>query len=147
MPAFILSSHMPTSVLSTGTGYYYARFRPGLGSVLIFLALLTSGVQHGVATINRKRDLDRITRLAQQARSVAYGPKGVPLEKGVKRKVRVPVNGSDPAEKNAGGPGRLIDLMVDGTDVYIVCEVTSLESRLFKLMRAYTGRLTRARPS
>lgn len=129
MHEFIVSSYMLNSILLIGTGYYYARFRPGLGSVLIFLALLTSGVQHGIATINRKRDLDRITRLAQQARSVAYGPKGVALEKGVKRKVRVPVNGSDPADKNAGGPGRLIDLMVDGTDVYIVCEVTPLESR------------------
>jgi len=101
-----------------GTGYYYARFRPGLGSVLFFLALLTSGVQYGIAHINRRRDLDRIERLQKQARLIAYGPKGVPLEKGVKRKVRVPVNGED--DTTAKNTGRMIDLMVDGTDVFVI---------------------------
>lgn len=107
-----------------GTGYYYARFRPGLGSVLVFLALLTSGVQHGIAHINRRRDLERIARLQKQAKIIAYGPKGVPLEKGVKRKVRVPVNGGDPAEEaGAKNTGRMIDLMVDGTDVFVVSQL------------------------
>ncbi|KAF8309571.1 DnaJ-domain-containing protein [Clavulina sp. PMI_390] len=103
-----------------GTGYYYERFRPGLGSVLIFLALVTSGAQHGIAHVNRKRDLDRIYRLQKQAKLTAYGPKGLPLEKGVKRKVRVPISGADPAEDAGRNTGRMIDLMVDGTDVYVI---------------------------
>lgn len=105
--------------LNSGTGYYYERFRPGLGSVLVFLALLTSGVQYGVARINRQRDVTRIERLSKQAKVIAYGPKGVPLEKGIKRKVRVPVSGADASDEGAKG-GRTLDLVVDGTDVYFV---------------------------
>jgi len=106
-----------------GTGYYYSRFRPGLGSVVAFLVLLTSTVQYGIAHINRQGDLRRIARLSKQAKSVAYGPKGVPFEKGVKRKVRVPVSeaAADPSDDTgARNTGRMIDLMVDGTDVYVI---------------------------
>ena len=35
------------SKLTLGTGYYYLWFCPGLGSVVIFLVLLTYTVQHG----------------------------------------------------------------------------------------------------
>lgn len=101
-----------------GTGYYYARFRPGLGSVLVFLGLITSLVQHGSAHINRQRDLARIARLQKNAKAIAYGPRAVPFEKGTKRKVRVPLSGADPSEDTRGM--RMIDLMVDGQDVYVV---------------------------
>jgi len=102
-----------------GTGYYYSRFRPGLGSVVAFLILLTSVVEHGIAHINRQRNLQRIDRLSKQAKSIAYGPKGVPFEKGVKRKVRVPVNGGTDSSENRKA-GRMVDLLVDGTDVYVI---------------------------
>jgi len=84
---------------------------------------LTSTVQYGIAHINRQRDLQRIARLSKQAKSFAYGPKGVPFEKGVKRKVRVPVSeaAADPSDDTgARNTGRMIDLMVDGTDVYVI---------------------------
>lgn len=88
---------------------------------MAFLILLTSAVQHGVAHINRQRDLQRIARLSKQAKNIAYGPKGVPLEKGVKRKVRVPVSDADVSEDTGSRTGgRMVDLMVDGTDVYVV---------------------------
>lgn len=87
--------------------------------MLVFLALLTSIVQHGIALVNRKRDLHRIQRLVKQAKLVAYGPKAVPFEKGVKRKVRVPISGADASDDTAKR-GRMIDLVVDGTDVYLV---------------------------
>lgn len=87
-----------------GTGYYYSRFRPGLGvsplhgllrsypkicfglqSVLAFLTILTSGLQFLVQNMNYKRDLQRIEKFRGEARSAAWGPKLVPL--GGKRKV------------------------------------------------------------
>jgi len=99
-----------------GSGYYYERFRPGLGSVLVFLALLTSGLQHIIAHYNRTKDLARVDRFVRLGKASAWGPKGVPLEG--KRKVRVPVaGGDDTAARSAGG--RMVDLLVDGTDVYL----------------------------
>jgi len=101
-----------------GTGYYYERFRPGLVTVLVFLALLTSGLQHVIQKFNRTRDLARVERFVRLGKAAAYGPKGLPIEG--KRKVRVPVGGEGPGEGNAGArTGRMVDLLVDGTDVYI----------------------------
>ena len=102
---------------------------------MIFLVLLTCAVQHGVAHINRQRDLQRISRLSKQAKSIAYGPKGVPFEKGVKRKVRVPLSvpdtSSEDMDNNRSSTGRMIDLMVDGTDVYVVSLPGSSSSRRY----------------
>ncbi|KAG5639284.1 hypothetical protein H0H81_004945 [Sphagnurus paluster] len=115
-----------------GTGYYYSRFRPGLGSVAVFLTLLTSGLQLLVQRLNYKRDLERIERITQDARAAAWGPKLVPLDG--QRKVRVP---SPPApaplaaltltccaqvKVNLGGSDegamkRWIDMVVDGQNV------------------------------
>ncbi|KAA1466440.1 DnaJ-domain-containing protein [Dentipellis sp. KUC8613] len=78
-----------------GTGYYYARFRPGLGSVLTFLVLLSSGLQYLVQRMNYTRDLKRIEHIIREAKLSAWGQKMVPSES--RRKVRV----------NLGGPPRL----------------------------------------
>ncbi len=97
-----------------GTGYYYSRFRPGLGSVLVFLAILSSGIQYAIQLINRRRDLQRIERFVRLGKAAGYGPKGIPTEG--KRKVRVPLTElSEEANR-----GRMIDLLVDGSDVYMV---------------------------
>jgi hypothetical protein len=104
----------------TGTGYYYERFRPGLITVLIFLIILTSGIQHIIQRYNRTRDLGRIERFIRLGKATAYGPKGLVVEG--KRKVRVPV--SDVGDESGGGPrgggGRMVDLLVDGEQVYLV---------------------------
>ena len=90
-----------------GTGYYYSRFRPGLGvsgglvrgarecidgrdadmivaiavkTVLVFLVLVTSGVQYLVQKMNYSRDLKRIETIIEQARSAAWGSKQTPVE-------------------------------------------------------------------
>ncbi|KAG8696885.1 hypothetical protein FRC09_008205, partial [Ceratobasidium sp. 395] len=42
-----------------GTGYYYSRFRPGLGTVLIFLTGLTCVLEYQVKRMNYGRDLER----------------------------------------------------------------------------------------
>ncbi|RDB22820.1 putative J domain-containing protein C2E1P5.03 [Hypsizygus marmoreus] len=95
-----------------GTGYYYSRFRPGLGSVLVFLTILTSLLQLLVQRLNYKRDLERIERFVGEARSAAWGPKLVPVEG--QRKVKVNIAGPD--SSNA----RWIDMVVEGQNVYIL---------------------------
>ncbi|KAF8339033.1 uncharacterized protein EI90DRAFT_3118093 [Cantharellus anzutake] len=95
------------------TGYYYSRFRPGLGSVLIFLAFLSSGIQYIILRINQKRDLKRVGRLIRLGKAAAYGPKGIPIEG--KRKVRVPLTDFS----DDGNRGRMVDLLVEGPRVYM----------------------------
>ncbi|KAG6829601.1 hypothetical protein H0H92_004070 [Tricholoma furcatifolium] len=97
-----------------GTGYYYSRFRPGLGTVLTFLVILTSGLQFVVQRMNYKRDLERIERIMQQARAAAWGPKLIPVEG--QRKVKVSLGGSG----DEGPSSRWLDMVVDGQNVYIL---------------------------
>lgn len=97
-----------------GTGYYYSRFRPGLGSVLAFLIILTSGLQLLVQRINYKRDLERIEKVRGEARSAAWGPKLVPNVG--KRKVKINLG----TQHEDGGNTKWIDMVVDGQDVYIL---------------------------
>jgi hypothetical protein len=79
-----------------GTGYYYSRFRPGVGvlgfvtfvankdsphatkTVLVFLGLLTSLLQHMVHRMNYSRDLARIETITREARTAAWGNKLIP---------------------------------------------------------------------
>jgi DnaJ family protein C protein 1 len=86
-----------------GTGYYYSRFRPGLGvrrqfiffyasiltwaaqTVLVFLAVLSTGLHYVIQRINYKRDLARIEYIISQAKQAAWGPKLLPV--GGRRKV------------------------------------------------------------
>ena len=62
-----------------GTGYYYARFRPGLGSVLASLAVLVGGAVHYVALyIGWKRHKDFVERYIEHAKRTAWGDMGMP---------------------------------------------------------------------
>ncbi|KIJ56869.1 hypothetical protein M422DRAFT_23004 [Sphaerobolus stellatus SS14] len=106
-----------------GTGYYYSRFRPGLGTVAVFLVLLTSGLQYLVHKINYKNDLARIQLFMERARKAAWGPKMARIEG--KRKVRVNIASSgkytdDGEEVNA--PGKTLEMVVDGDDVFILSD-------------------------
>lgn len=57
-----------------GTGYYYARFRPGLASVLVGLFLVLGGGAHyGALVLGWKRQRDFIERYIRQARRTAWG--------------------------------------------------------------------------
>jgi hypothetical protein len=57
-----------------GTGYYYSRFRPGLGSVLAGLFLVFGGGAHYAALIlSWKRQRDFVDRYIRQARRAAWG--------------------------------------------------------------------------
>ncbi|KAG2116108.1 DnaJ-domain-containing protein [Suillus discolor] len=102
-----------------GSGYYYARFRPGLGTVLVFLTILTSGLQYLVQTLNYKRDLMRIELAIRDARLAAWGPKMEPLQG--KRKVKVNLGGG-PRQDGDGNiiPGKMLDMVVEQDNVFIL---------------------------
>ena len=85
-----------------GTGYYYSRFRPGLGvrrqiifyasiltwtaqTVLVFLTVLSTGLHYVIQHMNYKRDLARVEHIIIQAKQAAWGPKMLPV--GGRRKV------------------------------------------------------------
>lgn len=57
-----------------GTGYYYARFRPGLGSVLIGLFVFVGGVGHWITLyLSWKRQRDFINHYISFARHATWG--------------------------------------------------------------------------
>ncbi|KAI7872757.1 DnaJ domain-containing protein, partial [Spinellus fusiger] len=61
-----------------GTGYYYARFRPGLTGVVVFLLVLVGGMQHLAHWINYTMEKRRIIQFVQDAREglAQKAPKG-----------------------------------------------------------------------
>lgn len=66
-----------------GTGYYYARFRPGLGSVLFGLFIFVGGGAHyGALYLSWKRQQEFVGRYVRHARRAAWGDdvgiKGLP---------------------------------------------------------------------
>lgn len=66
-----------------GTGYYYARFRPGLGTVLVGLFVLGGGGAHYAALyLSWKRQREFVNRYIRHARRAAWGDevgiKGIP---------------------------------------------------------------------
>jgi len=95
-----------------GTGYYYARFRPGLGTVLVFLTGLTTGLHYVVQRMNYRRDLARIDHILERAKLAAWGPKMIPA--GTRKKVKVNLGG--PARLDEDGNvvmGKTIDMVVE----------------------------------
>lgn len=57
-----------------GTGYYYSRFRPGLGTVLIGLFVFVGGAGHYAALwLSWKRQQDFVGRYIKFARQAAWG--------------------------------------------------------------------------
>ncbi len=57
-----------------GTGYYYARFRPGLGTVLIGLFILIGGLAHyGAMYVSWMRQREFVERYIRHARRAAWG--------------------------------------------------------------------------
>ncbi|KAJ5736700.1 DnaJ domain protein [Penicillium malachiteum] len=57
-----------------GTGYYYSRFRPGLGTVMTGLFLVFGGAGHyGALILSWKRQREFVDRYIRQARRAAWG--------------------------------------------------------------------------
>ncbi|KAF8621683.1 hypothetical protein AX15_007696 [Amanita polypyramis BW_CC] len=100
-----------------GTGYYYSRFRPGLGTVSVFLIILTSALQYVIQGMNYKSDSKRVQHVIGEARLAAWGPKLVPLTG--QRKVKVNIG----VQRDGGGyagSAKHIDMVVDGDSVYFL---------------------------
>ncbi|KAI0638165.1 DnaJ-domain-containing protein [Trametes polyzona] len=102
-----------------GTGYYYSRFRPGLGTVLTFLVILTSGLQYLVQKMNYNRDLKRVQEILDKARAAAWGAKMTPVEG--QRKVKVNLGGGPRLDEDGNiVAGKVVDMVVEGENVYIL---------------------------
>jgi len=56
-----------------GTGYYYARFRPGLGSVLFGVYLLAGVAHYVVLKMNRTKQREFMMKVIREARQAAWG--------------------------------------------------------------------------
>ncbi|KAL7268767.1 hypothetical protein RUND412_008593 [Rhizina undulata] len=62
-----------------GTGYYYARFRPGLGSVITALFVVGGGAIHYVILwLNARQHRQYMQKYIQEARAAAWGSSGIP---------------------------------------------------------------------
>jgi curved DNA-binding protein CbpA len=102
-----------------GTGYFYSRVRPGLGSVFVFLTILSSGMQYFIQRFNYQRDLKRIEHVIYEARLAAWGSKMVPIEG--QRKVKVYLGGRQRYDDDGNMTGgKAIDMVVSGDAVYIL---------------------------
>ncbi|OJK00565.1 hypothetical protein ASPACDRAFT_27746 [Aspergillus aculeatus ATCC 16872] len=86
-----------------GTGYYYSRFRPGLGSVLVGLFLVFGGGAHYAALVlSWKRQREFVDRYIRQARRAAWGDesgvRGIPgLNGGVAAEPTTPTPEPEPS--------------------------------------------------
>ncbi|OJZ84118.1 hypothetical protein ASPFODRAFT_139863 [Aspergillus luchuensis CBS 106.47] len=86
-----------------GTGYYYSRFRPGLGSVLIGLFLVFGGGAHYAALVlGWKRQREFVDRYIRQARRAAWGDesgvRGIPGLDGASAPAPTPAPAPEPEQ-------------------------------------------------
>ncbi len=56
-------------------GYFYERYRPGLGSVVVGIILVTMLVEVGISKLTSGQERAKIERLKMSARLVAWGPR------------------------------------------------------------------------
>ena len=88
-----------------GTGYYYARYRPGLGSVLLGLFLVGGGVAHYTALyLGWKRQREFVDRYIRHARRTAWGDelgiRGIPSVDGMSSPSAALMEMNDPGMQN-----------------------------------------------
>ena len=105
---FFLSNGFPKW---RGTGYYYARFRPGLGSVLVGLFAFGGGLVHYAAMyVSWQRQRDYAERIIRDARRSAWGDdsgiKGIPGIDGAMTGTTANPSTSLPQENGAAGLNR-----------------------------------------
>lgn len=92
-----------------GTGYYYARFRPGLGSVLVGLMVVCGGFMHyGAMYISWKRQREFVQRYVTHARKMAWGNEtGIPGIPGINGTASAVAPPPLPEEENEAYTGPL----------------------------------------
>lgn len=89
-------------------GYFYERYRPGLGAVVVGIVLFTMAIEVGISRLTSGQERAKIERLKMSARLVAWGPRyqailasllhpapAMPTSKlaSTEKKVRVPITG------------------------------------------------------
>lgn len=100
-----------------GTGYYYSRFRPGMGLTLGFLFVLV-GLFHFVSVkITRKQDYKRLVQLKEQIKTQAWNGSIIPPTDGKDRKIMNQMNGKQ-FVVHINGDVSLIETDEDSTEVY-----------------------------
>lgn len=92
---FFLQHGFPTW---RGTGYYYSRYRPGIGTVLTGLFLVVGGAAHYFALITSyKRQREFMERYIKHARKTAWGDEsGIRGLAGLGQPVQVPQTQTEP---------------------------------------------------
>ncbi|KAF8745954.1 hypothetical protein AX14_004249 [Amanita brunnescens Koide BX004] len=100
-----------------GTGYYYSRFRPGLGTVSLFLIIISSILQYVIQGINYKSDSKRVQHIIKEARLAAWGAKLVPVPGQRKVKVNLGVQRDEDGRPEGS---KYIDVVVEGDSVYFL---------------------------
>jgi curved DNA-binding protein CbpA len=101
-----------------GTGYYYDRFRPGLGSVLLGLFLVFGGAAHyGALYLGWKRQREFVDRYIRQARRAAWGDelgvRGIPGVDAATPTAPAPAPSSEAPEAGAVAMNRRQKRMMD----------------------------------
>ncbi|KAK9450852.1 uncharacterized protein V1518DRAFT_411869 [Limtongia smithiae] len=100
-----------------GTGYYYARFRPGLFTVLLFIYLLSSLAHYVILSITASSERARMDRRISECKASAW-PSGFPPADGSSRRLQSPdgrvfvvhVDGSVWIVDNSSGTEYLLDV-------------------------------------
>ncbi|BGP22260.1 DnaJ family protein [Rhodotorula toruloides] len=108
-----------------GTGYYYSRYRPGLGAVVAGLTVFSIFVHYVFLYLSYRLSKMRITAFRTQALEAAWGPTKKPQQGKKKLKVKTSEQG-DPLgmpgvnDGKPTPPGSTIELVVEGDNVFIV---------------------------
>ncbi|TNY23384.1 DnaJ-domain-containing protein [Rhodotorula diobovata] len=109
-----------------GTGYYYSRYRPGLGLVLTGLTLFSCFIHYVFLYLTYRVNKMRINAFREQAFEAAWGPSKKPLAGKRKMKTKTSEQGSAMGMPgiNGGRPigaGSLLELAVEAPDkVYVI---------------------------
>ncbi|GAA5979352.1 hypothetical protein JCM10908_002892 [Rhodotorula pacifica] len=108
-----------------GTGYYYSRYRPGLGAVLAGLTVFSCFIHYVFLYLTFRVSKMRIAQFRHQALEAAWGPTKKPLAGRKRLKVKTSEQG-DPLGMpgvNSGRPiaaATTIEMVVEGEKVFIV---------------------------
>ncbi|GAA5949038.1 hypothetical protein JCM21900_003182 [Sporobolomyces salmonicolor] len=108
-----------------GTGYYYSRYRPGLGAVVGGLVVFSCFVQYIFLYLTARVQKFRITAFRNQALEAAWGPSKKPQPGKKKLKVKTGDQGDAlglPGVNNGKplGPGSTIEMAIEGDKVWII---------------------------
>ncbi|GAA6043049.1 hypothetical protein JCM8097_005132 [Rhodosporidiobolus ruineniae] len=108
-----------------GTGYYYSRYRPGLGSVVAGLLVFSCFVQYLFQYLTARLQKVRIDQFRQQALEAAWGPTKKPLSGKKKLKVKLSEQGDPLGIPGVNGgkalaPNSVVEMAVEGDQVYIL---------------------------